>query len=757
MPLKKQLYADNEIPIYDEAVVYQRGEYWQMCMWLAKEKKYARFSLRTRNRDTAIDKAKKHYHELMAQQLAGKTYFSKTAKQGEEKYSKQREKDAEAEPAIDSRQETMDYRREIDGLRALAVLPVILFHAGFETFSGGFIGVDVFFVISGYLITTIILAELEQGKFSIVNFYERRARRILPALFLVMLVCIPFASIWFFTNQIRDLSQSFVAVSVFASNILFWRESAYFDTAAELKPLLHTWSLSVEEQYYVLFPLFLMLFWKLGKRWILVMLGLVFVASLAAAQWAAYAEPALAFYLLPTRGWELLIGAFAAFYLSQANRNGFGKGLSEFGGWLGVALILYAVFAYSKATPFPGFYALVPGLGTVFIILFATQQTTVGRFVGNKVFVGIGLISYSAYLWHQPLLAFIKFRNFGEIDRISTSLIVVATFILAYLTLRYIENPVRQKKYFVTSSSLFVFSASAILVFVAVGLYGNSTNFLGKRSTPKFLQEYEEKTDYVADNFFLIAESWDLQKEINGIPFFGVDNIAKDKELLFDLSGDKKKLLVVGNSHSVDFFNVLYFSKKISTKYQLARFGVQIRNIDDEFFLSPNYLSSDVVVYCSLMSEGDEDAIERVIAKSVKDGKKVFVCQNIFTWMERANFTKLDKLIVDGLRNGIAVEKLSMEINDRYSSDYLSSRYIDEDRREYAFRFSKRLKQISQTHNFGIIDRMDYVCPAKKCKLVSESLGKYFFDMGHHTMGGARFFSTVIDSGNALDGLVVVN
>ncbi len=156
----------------------------------------------------------------------------------------------------------MDYRREIDGLRALAVLPAILFHAGFETFSGGFVGVDVFFVISGYLIATIILAELEQDKFSIVNFYERRARRILPALFLVMFVCIPFAWLWLLPSDMKDFSQSLVAVSVFASNFLFLRESGYFDTAAELKPLLHTWSLAVEEQYFVIFPLFLMLTWQ---------------------------------------------------------------------------------------------------------------------------------------------------------------------------------------------------------------------------------------------------------------------------------------------------------------------------------------------------------------------------------------------------------------------------------------------------------------------------------------------------------------
>jgi peptidoglycan/LPS O-acetylase OafA/YrhL len=211
----------------------------------------------------------------------------------------------------------MEYRREIDGLRALAVLPVILFHAGFTTFSGGFVGVDVFFVISGYLITTIILTELEQGTFSIVNFYERRARRILPALFVMMLACLPFAWFWLLPEDMKDFSQSLLAVSVFASNILFWRESGYFDSAAELKPLLHTWSLAVEEQYYMLFPLFLMATWRFGRRWILGSLIAVALASLALAQWGSLVKPAATFYLLPTRVWELLIGAFAAFYLSH--------------------------------------------------------------------------------------------------------------------------------------------------------------------------------------------------------------------------------------------------------------------------------------------------------------------------------------------------------------------------------------------------------------------------------------------------------
>jgi peptidoglycan/LPS O-acetylase OafA/YrhL len=372
------------------------------------------------------------------------------------------------------------YRPDIDGLRALAVLPVILFHAGFETFSGGFVGVDVFFVISGYLITTIILAELEQGKFSIVNFYERRARRILPALFLVMLVCIPFAWFSLLPSDMKDFSQSLVAVSVFASNILFWHESDYFDAAAELKPLLHTWSLAVEEQYYVLFPLFLMLFWQLGKRWILVTLGIVFVASLAAAQWAAYAKPAAAFFFLPTRIWELLIGAFAAFYMSKANRKELGKVAGEVGGWLGVALILYAVFSYSKATPFPGLYALVPSLGTVLVILFATQQTTVGKFVGNKAFVGAGLISYSAYLWHQPLFAFARQISLTEPSHTVFLVLSVLASVLAYFSWRYVEVPFR-KSGFISREKIFFLAFCFLTFFFIFGYFGHSKNGIATR------------------------------------------------------------------------------------------------------------------------------------------------------------------------------------------------------------------------------------------------------------------------------------
>ena len=185
----------------------------------------------------------------------------------------------------------MKYRPEIDGLRSVAVLPVILFHAGLGIFSGGYVGVDIFFVISGYLITTIILSQIIAGRFSLLEFYSRRSRRILPALFLVIACTIPLAFLLMLPSQFNDFSQSVAAVTIFASNILFWKESGYFAAAAELKPLLHTWSLAVEEQYYVLFPLLLLGLWRLGARPALMVLGVIFGASLIASQFLSTRAP----------------------------------------------------------------------------------------------------------------------------------------------------------------------------------------------------------------------------------------------------------------------------------------------------------------------------------------------------------------------------------------------------------------------------------------------------------------------------------
>lgn len=377
----------------------------------------------------------------------------------------------------------MKYRSEIDGLRAFAVVPVILFHAGFEIFGGGFVGVDVFFVISGYLITTIIINELDEGNFSIAKFYERRARRILPVLFFVVLCCLPFAWILLLPSDMEDFAQSILAVATFSSNILFWQESDYFDTAAELKPLLHTWSLAVEEQFYILFPLFLMAAWRFGKKSIVWLLVVTFVGSLAIAQWGAYNKPSAAFYLLPTRAWELLIGSFAAFYL-QRGAAPTPPIVNNVLSAVGLAAILYSVFAFDETTPFPSLYALVPTVGTVLIILFATRGTLTHTLLSLRVIVGIGLISYSLYLWHQPVFAFWHHYHIFETTAVQMLTLSAICVLLAMFSYRFIEAPFRGKGALFNRAQVFSLSGGGLGILLVLGAFGHFTSgFEGIRKT----------------------------------------------------------------------------------------------------------------------------------------------------------------------------------------------------------------------------------------------------------------------------------
>ncbi|MDX8398529.1 MAG: acyltransferase family protein [Mariprofundaceae bacterium] len=369
----------------------------------------------------------------------------------------------------------MKYRAEIDGLRALAIVPVILFHAGFEQFSGGFVGVDVFFVISGYLITAIILSEKELGTFSLLDFYDRRARRILPALFCVMLVSLPFAWFWLLPADMNDFSKSLIAVSTFSSNIYFWSEIGYWGAANELKPMLHTWSLAVEEQYYVLFPLYLMLMWRFRKRWILGSFLVIAAISLLVAQWGAYHKPSANFFLLPSRGWELAIGASIAFYFLYRKKT-IRKLLSwkivdEMLSLLGLLMITYAVFLFDEHVPHPSIYTLIPVIGTGLIILFSSKETLVGRFLGAKVLVGIGLISYSTYLWHQPLFSFARHRSLTEPSDGLFIILALSSCLLGYVSWRYVEKPFRERGR-VSSKSFFIFAVTGLSIFIVIGLMG---------------------------------------------------------------------------------------------------------------------------------------------------------------------------------------------------------------------------------------------------------------------------------------------
>lgn len=367
----------------------------------------------------------------------------------------------------------MRYRPEIDGLRAVAVVPVVLFHGGFQAFAGGFVGVDVFFVISGYLITSIIAQDLGNGRFSLIGFYERRARRILPALFLVSLSC--FVLAWYFMppKAMKEFSHSLAAVAAFGSNILFWRQSGYFDTAGELKPLLHTWSLAVEEQYYMLFPLLLALAWRFGKQRLALLLAILGAISLTLSQWGTTHRPAAAFYLLPTRSWELFLGGLLALYLSDSRRQTPTSGpVAQSASLLGLLCIGWSVVAFDRTTSFPGLNALAPTLGTALVILFATPSTITGTVLGSRPFVSIGLVSYSVYLWHQPLFAFARLRSLSGLSPLSSLLAGGLAVGLAYLTWRWVESPFRDRSR-TSRQTVFVLAGTGTLALCLLGMAGH--------------------------------------------------------------------------------------------------------------------------------------------------------------------------------------------------------------------------------------------------------------------------------------------
>jgi peptidoglycan/LPS O-acetylase OafA/YrhL len=379
----------------------------------------------------------------------------------------------------------MTYRREVDGLRAVAVLPVVLFHARIEAFRGGFVGVDVFFVISGYLITSIIISEIQEGTFSLVRFYERRARRILPPLFLMMAVSCPLVWLWLTPSDLILFSSSLAAVAAFGSNFLFWKESGYFDRAAYWKPLLHTWSLSVEEQFYLFFPLFLLLTWRLGKKGIGVALLVVGSCSLALAQWEVIREPAAAFFLLPTRAWELMLGGLVALYHNGKTLDGARRRLvCSAGSLLGLAMIGYSVLRFDESVPFPGFYALVPTLGAAFVLLCAFPNTVAGPLLGNRLLVGLGLMSYSTYLWHYPLFVFARHESVGAPSALDYGALFLLALALAYISWRFIEQPFRNPK----RTGRLVVLIMAIVGsggFLALGFTGyRSRGFEAERMTP---------------------------------------------------------------------------------------------------------------------------------------------------------------------------------------------------------------------------------------------------------------------------------
>ena len=332
------------------------------------------------------------------------------------------------------------YRKDIDGLRALAVLAVLLFHARVPAVSGGFVGVDVFFVISGYLITTLIATERAEARFSMARFYARRIRRILPALVLVLAATTVAAIPVLTPGVLRDYAVTVIAAALMVANVHYFSEAGYFAGPADRIPLLHTWSLSAEEQFYLIWPLLLTTL--AAKRNERAMCIVVFCVSLLASAWAARFAPEAGFYLLPTRAWELLLGAMAALGMFPVPRSAMVANAISIAG---LAAILAAAGTFSRATPFPGVAALVPTVGALLILLSGVgQRAVVNRLLGTRPIVFVGLISYSLYLWHWPMLVLTGAQLNRDLTGTEAAGVLVLSFFVSCLSWRYVEQPFRR-------------------------------------------------------------------------------------------------------------------------------------------------------------------------------------------------------------------------------------------------------------------------------------------------------------------------
>ena len=355
------------------------------------------------------------------------------------------------------------YRPDIDGLRAISVLAVMLYHAEFQVFSGGFIGVDVFFVISGYLITQMVLGDFEKGSFSLSHFYERRVRRILPALLVMLAATVPLAYVFLSADPLADYSAALLGATWFSSNFVFWSEAGYFDRASEFKPLLHTWSLGVEEQFYLFFPAF---FWVLYKfKWLIPGLSAVVVISFLMAQFGLSRDAEWPFYMLVSRAWELGLGAMLAVVLAHSRLSDVRVTglLAELLVLSGLLAVIVPVLMFSELTATPGPLLLVPTLGACLLIWLTPATSYVRRLLSLKWLVGLGLISYSLYLWHQPVLVFGRIiigEALGFEWRIA---MLLGTFPLAILSWRYIERPFRNPGQIVTRHLIFLVCAMMMI------------------------------------------------------------------------------------------------------------------------------------------------------------------------------------------------------------------------------------------------------------------------------------------------------
>jgi peptidoglycan/LPS O-acetylase OafA/YrhL len=528
----------------------------------------------------------------------------------------------------------MGFRKDINGLRALAVLPVLFFHAEWKVFSGGFLGVDVFFVISGFLITSLILKDLKAGNFSILSFYDRRARRILPALLLICLATTLLSFIFMLPYDLKNYGQSLVATILSANNILLYLTSGYWSLAAEFKPLYQTWSLGVEEQYYMIIPVLFMVAYRIAKNKIRAVSITVVVLFLISYIFSFYSDnKEFNFLIISHRMWELLAGSLVAILLIRKTIKN-----STVMAIIGLLLILLSYLFPFAVSSNQAVYSLIPVIGTVLIIIFSSDSLITGKFLSLRPLLLIGTLSYSIYLLHMPILAFLRLSTEGKPSVLTQLVFVLLSVPLAYLSWKFVENIFRDRtivpnKYFYSINSVL-----AILLLCG-GLVLHKTYGLQKYS-PQY--SYGVNPQKYADRPYMFAK--------------------KDF-----VTTEKKHLLIIGNSFARDFANMM-IECGVTNSYEI----VYLFNITSDIELSKKLIASaDITIAVSSAGMAAREVeseklahnsqwLYNLLMKQSNDGQFLLVGTKNFGWNN--NFV-LRKSINDLIDYKVKVNSTSLEAN----------------------------------------------------------------------------------------------
>ena len=607
-------------------------------------------------------------------------------------------------------------------MRALAVIPVILFHAGSNLFSGGYVGVDIFFVISGYLISQIVISEVYAGTFSLVHFYERRARRILPALFFLMLAITPISWLAMMPHQYKDYSESLVAVSLFSANVLFWLESGYFELASELKPLLHTWSLAVEEQFYFLFPITVLIVSRYFRKMLVVVLIFVFFASLGLAESQAVSSPDANFYLPFGRAWELAAGSIAAMFVARYGlpNTRYSNLLSIFG----LGLVLLSIFLFDRTTPFPGLHAVPTIAGTVLIILFANQGTVAGRALSLKTSVSIGRISYSLYLWHFSVFALARLFLNSEPNAILYAVLIAFIFPISYLSYKYIETPFRNKAK-VGRKSIFVLSLCGIMLFALLGYYGYRSNGF---------VEYKLAQIPESSQHLLV----DIQKERGArskvwAPMLSESSRPFDKDR-------KTSVLILGDSVSEDLFVALSIDSNTFSDFSVRHFRLESSCMNSLF--DSDSASSVCQNQITAINNSDLSIDASLILVSATwRPHTVNNIRELIRYFDRPGV----KVIVFGSANFNDVASLSYQIARQNIPSQDWGAFFAGNKREDWNALNLRLQSILSEMDVPYVSKYAAFCagPAdgEECELFTDDGSALIYDTGHLTVAGAYFLN----------------